>query len=133
MIKANIKSYSKHGPEEKLVNDHDSIFRNVAEMEKHCKDRSSQFYDVVGEVVQEWNDNDPVGQQAYFTQLVRVHDITFQYSDDHSAWRKGQQERDVITHYANVIGKDVATKIWNDNIDASFSDEDARKQFYWKV
>jgi hypothetical protein len=133
MIKANIKSYSKYGPEEKLGYEHELIFRSVADMERHCKDRSTQYHRIVGEVLQEWDDNDPEAQQAYFTQLVGHHDITFQYSDDHSVWRKGQQERDVITHYANVIGKDVATKIWNDNIDASFSDEAARKQFYWKV
>ena len=133
MIKAIVKSYSKHGEEEKLAYENTTIYHNVAAMEKDCKDRSSQYYRAVGEVVQEWTDDDPEGMQAYFAQLVARHDTTYNYSDDHNVWRKGQQERDVINHYAKVIGMDIATKRWNDHISKFFTNEDTRKQFSWKV
>jgi len=133
MIRANVKSYNIRGQEEKLIYENTTIFPSVAAMEKDCESRTSSYQRVVGAVEHEWEDTDPEGMQAYFTQLVVQHDITFNYSDDHNAWRKGQQERNVIDSYAKAVGMDVATKIWNDHINTVFNSEDTRKQFSWKV
>jgi len=133
MIKTNIKSYRTVGDEEKLIHEDTVIFSTADEMEKDCKNRTSSYIRVCGEVLHEWEDNDPVAIQEYFTQLVKRHDITYNYSDDHNVWRKGQQQRDLIHSYAMKLDRKVATDIWNKNIDESFTHEDTRTQFYWKV
>jgi hypothetical protein len=42
--------------------------------------------------------------------LLAKHDWTYEYSDDHSAWKRGRQERDAInTEKCRLISEGVAT------------------------
>jgi hypothetical protein len=43
-------------------------------------------------------------------QLLAKHDWTYEYSDDHSAWKRGRQERDAINaEKRRLISEGVAT------------------------
>lgn len=51
----------------------------------------------------------------HFRLLVEKHDLTYDFSDDHSVWRRGQHERARIKQLMKAIGDDAAcTRIWNE-------------------
>lgn len=56
-------------------------------------------------------------QLKHFKKLVDQHDLTYNYSDDGSVWRRGQDERDKITQLADHLPRDQVVKIWNDAVD----------------
>ena len=43
---------------------------------------------------------------------LRTHDWFYEYSDDHSVWRRGSDERDVIRKLQEEIDGDY--KVWNE-------------------
>lgn len=43
-------------------------------------------------------------QLARFAELVRQHDLTYQYSDDYSVWLAGQQSYDAIVAMMRALG-----------------------------
>ena len=49
--------------------------------------------------------------------LLKSHDWTFEYSDDHSAWKRGNAHKKLMikaySDVANEFGSDVARTIWN--------------------
>jgi len=52
----------------------------------------------------------------HFQRLCELHDLTFGYSDDAGAYRKGQLELDAIKAAAEQLGREVAIPIWNAEI-----------------
>jgi len=48
-----------------------------------------------------------------YIDLLKKHDWTFNYSDDHRAYTKGNLERKVLTDMAKVI--DPEYKVWNEH------------------
>jgi hypothetical protein len=66
-----------------------------------------------------------------FTQMVRSHDLTFGYSDDHRAYTRGRDERNAIESAAKLLPEGEAARIWNENIDRQIG-EGFRAQFYWR-
>lgn len=55
----------------------------------------------------------------HWATLVRRHDLTYEYSDDHRAWCKGRDERQHIMSLYNGFDEDSkreARAIWNANI-----------------
>lgn len=65
-----------------------------------------------------------------FRELVRHHDVTYNYSDDGAVWRSGQAERDEIMALAAELPDADVMAIWNENIDRVIS-EPYRKNWYW--
>lgn len=66
-----------------------------------------------------------------FREMCRRHDLTFDYSDDGSVWRRGCASWDAVTQAAKLLPRDVAVRIWNEIVDTKLV-EDARESFYWK-
>jgi hypothetical protein len=64
-----------------------------------------------------------------FAKLVRDHDLTYAFSDDHSVWERGQRERDVIVAAAKDLPREEVVRIWNAEVDRKLSDGTG---FYWK-
>jgi hypothetical protein len=56
----------------------------------------------------------------HWATLVRRHDLTYDYSDDHRAWCKGRDERQHIMSLFNGFDDDTkreARAIWNANVE----------------
>lgn len=67
-----------------------------------------------------------------FRDLVRRHDVTYNYSDCGAVWRAGQAERDEIMALAAELPRADVVAIWNENIDRAIA-EPYRKDWYWRV
>jgi len=73
-----------------------------------------------------------------FTKLVARHDLTYAYSDDGNAWRRGSDSIKAILAMKNALIKEDPTneeklvKIWNENVDKCVM-PDYRSQWYWKA
>ena len=68
-----------------------------------------------------------------FRALCKAHDLTYEYSDDHSYWRRGNQTLSELTRFAKEhLEREVAVRIWNEVVDTKLV-ERARAQFYWEV
>ena len=68
---------------------------------------------------------------AEFEKMVRAHDLTFQFSDDHSYWVRGQATLKAIQEAAKELPAEDVERIWNANVDRKLADF-ARKDFYWR-
>lgn len=66
-----------------------------------------------------------------FRTMCRRHDLTYQYSDDHGVWTRGNQSLAQVEAAAQKLPRDVAVRIWNEVVDTKLV-PDARAQFYWK-
>lgn len=53
---------------------------------------------------------------------IKEHDFSFQYSDDHRAWKKGQAELDYIKRLSVGIEPKIILEIWNNEVGIQFSD-----------
>ena len=73
---------------------------------------------------------DEEAKEHNFKIACQKHDLTFNYSDDHSVWKRGQAQLDAIREMAKNLGQEKATKIWNEVIDTKMRPE-SREQFYW--
>ena len=60
--------------------------------------------------------------------LIRTHDLTFEYSDDHNSWERGRRQLDEILSIAKRHPKE-ATRLWKEKVDQTVR-EDFRIQFY---
>lgn len=47
-----------------------------------------------------------------YKNLLKTHDWTYQYSDDHRAWEKGNNAQKVLTELAKKV--DPSYNIWNE-------------------
>lgn len=70
-------------------------------------------------------------EEAFF-ELAKRHDLTFEYSDDHSVWQRGCDSLAKVREAAKSLPPDVAARIWNSVVDTKMR-EGYRDQFYWKV
>jgi hypothetical protein len=66
-----------------------------------------------------------------FKTLVCRHDLTYEYSDDGSVWRRGREQRAKIEAAAKNFPREEVVKIWNAEVDRKLI-PDAREQFYWR-
>lgn len=64
-----------------------------------------------------------------FAQLVRQHDLTYNYSDDGSVWRRGQAAYDRIVTASKQFPREDVVRIWNAEVDRKLVDGTS---FYWK-
>ena len=69
--------------------------------------------------------------ESEFTRLVRQHDLTFAFSDDHRVWLAGQDSLTKIMMMRGKLDEDVANAIWNAEVDRKLTSEEARERFYW--
>lgn len=66
-----------------------------------------------------------------FEDMVRKHDLTYNYSDDGAVWRRGQDSYDAIRKAATRLPQSEVARIWNKIVDEKILDSH-RQQFYWK-
>lgn len=66
-----------------------------------------------------------------FSDLVKSHDMAYEFSDDAKTWRKGFSESRLISEARETLGDDICVPIWNKAVDECFSPE-SRSRFYWK-
>lgn len=66
-----------------------------------------------------------------FENEVNKHDLTHEYSDDHSVWSRGNAHYSKIRKAANNLPKADVERIWNAMVDKRLIEE-ARSQFYWR-
>lgn len=67
-----------------------------------------------------------------FEKLVEDHDLTYDYSDDASVWRRGVAQRDAIKEMAKQLPREQVVAIWNKWIDKKIV-ERFRSDWYWTV
>jgi hypothetical protein len=67
-----------------------------------------------------------------FEEMVRRHDLTYEWSDDHSCWKSGQFSYNRIRQAAAELPQEDVVRIWNEVVDEKVS-EFSRSMFYWKV
>lgn len=72
-----------------------------------------------------------VTEEEFRDMCVR-HDLTYDYSDDHSVWTRGNASLAKIQAAAKQLPRETAVRIWNEVVDTKLI-ADARAQFYWKV
>lgn len=68
---------------------------------------------------------------ANFETMVRVHDLTHEYSDDGEVWRKGHEAFQEIKRKARELDREFVRKVWNDQVDKKIVPA-GRKDFYWR-
>jgi len=66
-----------------------------------------------------------------FTNLVNKHDLTYEYSDDHSVWQRGQASYDRIKAESKHFPPEDVKRVWNAMVDKQFR-PDSRANFYWR-
>jgi hypothetical protein len=66
-----------------------------------------------------------------FEEEVNRHDLTHDYSDDHSVWSRGAAHYDKIHKAAQSLPREDVERIWNAMVDKRLV-ESARSQFYWR-
>lgn len=65
-----------------------------------------------------------------FTELVKAHDLTYDWSDDSTKWRAGDNEYRAIQRLAMDLPRAEVVAIWNSVVDEKIRPELA-DQFYW--
>ena len=67
-----------------------------------------------------------------FTNLVNEHDLTYEYSDDFSYWRRGNASYNRIVEEAKNFPREKVVEIWNAMVRKSVVEE-CWHQFYWSM
>lgn len=67
-----------------------------------------------------------------FARMVNTHDLTYMYSDDSAANRRGEASLSAIRSAAKQLPEDEVTRIWNAMVDQRMSDQAIRQSFYWR-
>ena len=65
-----------------------------------------------------------------FKKAVEAHDLTFMYSDDYSAYTRGNNSLSRIKHMASQLPKEEALKIWNEAVEKKVV-ESVWDEFKW--
>lgn len=68
---------------------------------------------------------------AEWSELVKHHDLTYAYSDDHSVYSRGRAVYDLIKYEARNFPSDDCARVWNQMVDR-FLIPEARHDFYWR-
>ena len=80
-----------------------NIMKQKAEIDaRNAEVKSTQSYDI----------NEPKYDVEDYKSLLAGHDWYYDYSDDHSVWTRGSNERDKLYKYQDAIDSDY--KIWNE-------------------
>jgi hypothetical protein len=66
-----------------------------------------------------------------FREMVKRHDLTFDYSDDGEVWRSGNAALAAIREAAKSLERAAAVQIWNSVVDEKIL-SGHREHFYWK-
>jgi hypothetical protein len=64
-----------------------------------------------------------------FRKLCQQHDLTYEYSDDGSVWRRGCDSLAKVQAAAKQMDRAVAERIWNEVVDTKIR-EDSRASWY---
>jgi hypothetical protein len=64
-----------------------------------------------------------------FSEMVKRHDLTYEYSDDHRYWVSGERSMDMIKIEALGLPIDSVVEIWNAHVDKKIV-EGHRDTFY---
>lgn len=67
-----------------------------------------------------------------FERMVREHDLTYSFSDDHRDWMRGRAQRDAILEAAKLLPRSEVVRVWNEMVDKRIVKE-SRNAFYWTV
>lgn len=65
-----------------------------------------------------------------FEKLCKAHDLTYDFSDDHSVWLRGEKSLSKIREAASKLKREDVVRVWNSVVDTKII-ESHRKQFYW--
>ena len=68
---------------------------------------------------------------AEFDKLCKEHDLTYSYSDDHSAYTKGHEHHKKIMELSKEIPHNIAVQIWNKYVFEKLS-EHYIEEYLWK-
>jgi len=79
----------------------------------------------VNDQVEKWN------VEAAFEEMCRDHDLTFEYSDDKTVYRRGRAEKEAILAYARTMDRKKAVEIWNKCVDEKML-PGARMCWHWR-
>ena len=66
-----------------------------------------------------------------FDELCKEHDLTYSYSDDHSAYTKGHEHHKKIMELSKEIPHNIAVQIWNKYVFEKLS-EHYIEEYLWK-
>jgi hypothetical protein len=66
-----------------------------------------------------------------FRTMCQRHDLTYNYSDDGSVWRRGEASLAEVLRVARTLPLEDVARIWNEVVDTKLV-ERARPQFYWR-
>lgn len=66
-----------------------------------------------------------------FRQMCAAHDLTFNYSDDSNAYRRGRAELDKIHAARCELGDEIAIPIWNEEVNKKLL-APFNLSFHWK-
>lgn len=76
------------------------------------------------EILGQWDNNDVEGLSELYRHLCQVHDTSYQYSDDHSVWSKGNAESKRLNSIAKLLPEGEAKRIWNEVVLKSYGETD---------
>ena len=69
-------------------------------------------------------------QELEFYKAAKSHDLTYQFSDDHRAYKEGERTLWKVKHLAKSMEYSRAAEIWNQVVDEKIRPE-SREGFYW--
>lgn len=70
-------------------------------------------------------------RRRIFKEAVDRHDLTYEYSDDHSVWRRGSTELTNIKSMAQDLDPEFVRETWNAKCDRALIPSEAPR-WYWK-
>lgn len=77
-------------------------------------------------------ENTPIeALKEQFKLAVQNHDVTYEYSDDGSVYRRGSQQKAEIFQMAQFLPIDFVKEVWNARMDKCLIPSEAPR-WYWK-
>ena len=67
-----------------------------------------------------------------FRSMCEAHDLTYCFSDDHSAWLKGEESMKKIKAFAKHLDEENVKEIWNSVVREKII-EKHWEEFYWST
>lgn len=71
-------------------------------------------------------------KQTKLESLIAQHDLTYTYTDDRAAYRRGADEYDEIIKLSEQLDETEVNKIWNHWVDKKIAKQ-FRNDWYWGV
>jgi len=63
--------------------------------------------------------------------LINKHDLTYENSDSHDKWQRGERTLAAIETVAANFPREEVVKLWNSVVDKKIKDPEIAKGFYW--